>query len=271
MFERSPAGIANRRLFFGSQLLVYCEGREGSGFPNLDGQFWKILFGTLKPGATVKTEPKGSRTNVLSLFAKAEPNPAVFYAVDSDLDSIADREKTPQLVRTYAYSFENDLFDLDVFIEWIDRLPIGDARRQVQEDFRAAYPVLSALITRLGLLNVRRKLRAGKSFGKEAANGFLDSSTCRLNAGFAAEWKATGRGSFGCYISRRMRAAYFHCCPGETAVRFAFHWLRNRLADGQLYKMPSLVLFVDGLLAVKQRQIEEGKCVRLSYYSTQLS
>lgn len=269
MFERTAEGIENRRIFFGVDILVYCEGVPGRAFPVLDAIFWKIVFDECC-NDTVRVQPSGSKSDVLKLFSSAGKDPHVYYAVDSDMEMISDRRFVPKLVKTFSYSFENDLCELPTLLAWLDRLPIGNDRGRLKAEIVSRHKQISRLMRRIGMLNFRMQKKTGKYVGKERSMDLVDLESGRLTTAYVQKWKSAGGGKASSRAEGTFVEWLSNCCSGEVGLRLMYAWFRQQLVDTKKYKLGSFENFVEALLAVRQDKIFAGECARQSYYKAQI-
>lgn len=134
-FERSPAGIANRRLFFGVDAVVYVEGGVGDGgLPSIDGAFWQSRIRLFWPSVKVRCIARGGKTHLLQLLSSIliSGTKSSFVALDRDHDDLCARGiDSHNVLYTFGYSWENDIFFDKTIIEWIwDRLA-GSGKERV--------------------------------------------------------------------------------------------------------------------------------------------
>lgn len=128
VFARTPRGSANVRIFYGADLLVFCEGSssnqvddEEPDYYGVDHRFWLHILGEKFPEKKIVIRPVGSKDQVLEQargaregeIAQALPS-AVLACIDRDYDDLVGLtdtyDKNLPLMMTYGYSVENDLF-----------------------------------------------------------------------------------------------------------------------------------------------------------------
>ena len=124
---RSAYGLANQHLFYGVDLVVYCEG--GKGHPSLDAAitggseetpdaaFWRTVFKAVHPDLRVYIKSVGSKQTALAIANKAAGGTVRTVAVctDTDFDNVPPKIKClSNQVRTRGYSWESDLANIDV-------------------------------------------------------------------------------------------------------------------------------------------------------------
>lgn len=121
---RSPSGLANQHLFFDVEFVVYCEGGVDQGNAiaaalagsdqTHDASFWRALIATLRPHSAFHVKSVGSRKIVeeLALVRARQNIDSIVVCIDSDFDGLnALQRPMPPLMRTWGYSWENDIAD----------------------------------------------------------------------------------------------------------------------------------------------------------------
>jgi hypothetical protein len=123
--SRSAVGLANKPLFHGVDAIVYVEGgsqgaRSSAFEVSVDVPFWRALFSVYRPELKIRLEPKGGKPNLMPLVTGIVMNniPNSFVALDADFDILfglgIDHH---QILYTYGYSCENDLFYPEIIAE----------------------------------------------------------------------------------------------------------------------------------------------------------
>jgi len=125
--QRSASGLANLKLFFKVDQIVYCEGGDsltaeaigqGQGDDEtLDVHFWQLIFANF--GSERKTHFKsvGSKQTLMQLadLIIKHDIPSVFICMDRDHDFLCGRQRQDhRVIYTRGYSWENDVFDPEV-------------------------------------------------------------------------------------------------------------------------------------------------------------
>jgi len=119
MFERSNLGISNRSIFLDVQYIVYVEGGKNENHQkttlqeSFDGLFWKKALKAFRPEIKCKIIPRGSKTNLLELSSKILNNEIrnSIVGLDRDYDELDNSIMNHNnILYTYGYSFENDIF-----------------------------------------------------------------------------------------------------------------------------------------------------------------
>lgn len=131
IFRRTPNGLSNLCLFYGVDHIVFVEGGTQSytkeqvyeGKHNNDAvdiKFWKGIFSIFLKNNSFNVKAIGSKTTLLSIIEdiKAGKINNVYIAIDRDYDPfIAATPKDKFVVRTYGYSWENDVWQPEVVNE----------------------------------------------------------------------------------------------------------------------------------------------------------
>lgn len=123
-FTRSNSGIGNSALFFGADRTVYIEGTGD------DQRFWQSVFAVFYTGPLrFHFKSLGPRSAVLpyvnGIANKSIAN--VIAIVDSDYEGLKfSKFKIPNVIYSYGYSFENDLFTPKNSIRLISQLGGGE-------------------------------------------------------------------------------------------------------------------------------------------------
>lgn len=131
-FTRTAHGIANYRRFYGAEVVVYIEGKEEKyigASKRADEAFYGALIGTLLNSKSIKVKVVGNKSNALSYHKKIVEgnlkNSIVF--IDRDIDDVvASIVSTPNLYYTYGYSWENDLWSLELCRAVLGDLTFGN-------------------------------------------------------------------------------------------------------------------------------------------------
>jgi hypothetical protein len=123
-FHRTPSGLSNLAVFLGVDVVVYLEGgerhytltdleNETSASENYDTMFWQAVFRVFRPRLKAHFKSIGSKTTVLSVsrLVAAGNVRNVVTALDRDLDHVRRAKlRHPNILYTYGYSWENDVF-----------------------------------------------------------------------------------------------------------------------------------------------------------------
>lgn len=165
---RHAQGLRNKPKFHNVDVIVYVEGGsqgQAGAQPEqaIDVPFWRGIFNIYQPQLKVRFEPKGGKPNLRPLAEAIIANEVAnnFVAFDADFDVLFENHiEHPQVLYTYGYSCENDLFVTEVLANVFFTLchacdtdvdPRGDIQRiiaDVKTDLRRAVrsDVLASII-----------------------------------------------------------------------------------------------------------------------------
>ena len=122
-FTRSPSGIRNSALFFGTDRTVYVEGTGD------DQRFWQNVFAVFYNGPLrFHFKSVGPRSAVLPYVQGIASNTIsnVIAIVDSDYEGLRFSKFTiPNVIYSFGYSFENDLFTVKQAVRLLSQLGGG--------------------------------------------------------------------------------------------------------------------------------------------------
>lgn len=122
-FTRSPSGIRNSALFFGTDRTVYVEGTGD------DQKFWQNVFAVFYNGPLqFHFKSVGPRSAVLPYVEGIASNTIsnVIAIVDSDYEGLRfSKFSIPNIIYSFGYSFENDLFTLKQAVRLLSQLSGG--------------------------------------------------------------------------------------------------------------------------------------------------
>lgn len=114
MFLRTDSGITNRALFTDANFTLYVEGGGGvDGAGSSDVVFWGDVLRHLRPDLKVTVVPHGGKPELEFLADKILSGDIAntLVALDSDFDELLDeRKEHSNILYTYGYSWENDVF-----------------------------------------------------------------------------------------------------------------------------------------------------------------
>lgn len=139
MLERTTNGLSNEHLFYDTDLVVYCEGREGEADTH-DEMFWEKVLTSFGVRCTCKSG--GSKTNIIPLAQRATNEGAsnVAFAMDRDYcDHYGFPLVGDNILYTFGYSWENDvLIDVEIDRVFVLFAPIkkGEELRRDYEEFK---------------------------------------------------------------------------------------------------------------------------------------
>lgn len=129
-FRRTSLGLRNQPTFFGSDLVVYVEGRnlteakiaqENDGAAvTQDSLFWSGVIGKLLPGVRLHFKALGSKTELAKFSSGLDDQVRgkLLICVDRDFDGLLPRNVALNfVVPSYRYSWEADIWMWVVFVE----------------------------------------------------------------------------------------------------------------------------------------------------------
>ncbi len=162
--------MENEHLFYGVELVVYCEGVQVEGEAStLDEVFWEQILS--QNGKSVYCKSMGAKSDLLSIaetvIDKEVAN--VVVAMDRDYDDIRNELiEHPQVLYSYGYSWESDVmldfnFDnaLALFVTTTHRAPIRDEflefRERQSRCLRRIFAIDYKYIGHTGMLFNRQK------------------------------------------------------------------------------------------------------------------
>ena len=180
MFTRTDSGISNLPRFHRVDKIVYVEGRGG------DERYWSVIFGSFGPKqAKIKFSSLGDCNAVDAMAAKIcigsiKESIAV---LDADFKALlGTTRKHKNVIYSFGYSYENDLFTRDVSRSLVNTLSAGAASTQCLQEFdamvdRGAFRLrrlvaieLMYFMNNLPLLFVRQKHTGGIAIDASACN-----------------------------------------------------------------------------------------------------
>ena len=122
-FTRSPSGIRNSALFFGADRTVYVEGTGE------DQKFWQSVFTVFYSGPLrFHFKSVGPRTAVLPYVEGIAKNTISnsIAIIDSDYEGLRfSKFIIPNIIYSFGYSFENDLFTFKQAVKLLSQLSGG--------------------------------------------------------------------------------------------------------------------------------------------------
>ncbi len=138
-FTRTSSGLRNYNSFYGSDIIVYIEGRmenkEGveiiSNNTISDVVFYNSLFKTLSPYDKIKIKIVGCKRNVLDYHDKIvnEDIDGSYAVIDRDYDGILfSRIASDKLIITHGYSWENDFWSSKLCSEIIKEISLDEEK-----------------------------------------------------------------------------------------------------------------------------------------------
>ena len=109
--NHSQKSQANSAIFHNADIIVYTEGEQNGD----DAMFWTKILKVFCPNKRVKISPKGAKGILLAML-KEEMAINNFIAIDRDLENIMPNKN---LIYTWGYSYENDMYSLDLILHII--------------------------------------------------------------------------------------------------------------------------------------------------------
>lgn len=122
IFEWTPEGQSNRRLFLRVDHVVYVEGEEHEeGTPgSLNIIFWQHIFGVYRPDRQYRFLAKGGKATLVGLAQHliSDDVKNTILALDSDYDRAhGSLIEDDRIIYTHGYSWENDVFTEEIASE----------------------------------------------------------------------------------------------------------------------------------------------------------
>lgn len=159
-FKRSPLGVANYRLFFDAEIVIYTEGRllTDKAIEDLDAydhKFYTALATSFTAYTKVKIKLVGGKSNALdyhdSILANNTDNSYVLIDKDYD-DLLLTRLPSKKLLTTYGYSWENDFWSESLCIQTLNTLTINNL--SASNEFRTKFKRSLSRLRKLSCLSV---------------------------------------------------------------------------------------------------------------------
>ena len=146
-FTRTSSGLQNLHLFHNVDFVVYTEGGASFSFEDvklgkfnnesIDSVFWNIIFSNYK-SASIKYKPIGSKSTVLKIAEEIIKNnlQTVYAVMDQEFDMVYQTNLShPNILYTYGYSWENDVWNKEVIGEIIETLSAKKADTRLISKF----------------------------------------------------------------------------------------------------------------------------------------
>ncbi|WP_301584568.1 DUF4435 domain-containing protein [Halomonas alkaliantarctica] len=139
-FTRTSSGLSNLAIFHDVDYILFTEGGETSfslenvkkGFFNresVDIKFWSKVLSKHGCNARVEFRALGSKTaskEICDLIEKGKVK-NVIVALDSDLDGVLGvKYQSPYIFYTRGYSWENDVYNIDLVKEQVESFILSD-------------------------------------------------------------------------------------------------------------------------------------------------
>lgn len=214
-FTRTETGVANYNLFFGTDLVVFIEGRplEICSVEEMaaDESFYKALLSKILPNKTIKIKCVGNCDDVVAHVQKLVDvgSTSGFGIIDRDsagiLYSITNTSK--QIMTTKGYSWENDLWSEQTIWKSSTRLILAkdDLHERVKLAVSRGMRRLS-LLCRLDFASRIHESALFKKNGKACGIGFdgRKSWVVPLNEISRFIKKYRGSPAYSCALSKRI-------------------------------------------------------------------
>lgn len=148
-FLRTARGLANLHVFFRVDLIVFVEG--GVGLPlesivagedcgdSYDLAFWRQFVKIVLPSRKCCVRPVGSKQNALKIavLIKGEELKTAAVALDLDYDDLLGTYiDEPFIWYTLGYSWENDVWSLEILMAVIEKLVARDLEPNLEAELR---------------------------------------------------------------------------------------------------------------------------------------
>ena len=132
-FLRSNSGLSNLAIFRSVDVVIFTEGGENKAIsdeseetsyraPTLDKVFWENILTSCKFRYSFALYSIGSKHNLNYIAQRIESEVVnnVIVAMDTDTDDLDNRKlSSPLILYTYGYSWENDVFDEEVIVDYM--------------------------------------------------------------------------------------------------------------------------------------------------------
>ena len=159
-FKRSTHGVANYRLFFNSDIIIYTEGRlitetPIEDFGAYDHKYYIALIKAFTPHTKVKLKLVGGKTNALDYHNSILNNSIAgsYVLIDRDYDGLlTTRLPSQKLLTTYGYSWENDFWTDTLCLKTLSSLTIED--EAAEKSFNTKLSRAVSRLKKLGCLSV---------------------------------------------------------------------------------------------------------------------
>lgn len=235
MFTRTISGLQNEHLFYGVDLVVYCEGRavDGEG-SSLDEVFWEKVFS--QNGKSVECKSAGSKTE-LRPFARRvvdENISNVVVAMDRDYDDFRNQMiDHPQVIYTFGYSWESDVildFQFDIALSLFATMT---RKKPIRDEFTAFRTKQSSLLRRVFALDLKYIGSDQALFDRNKPVSILAIAT-NAEPYVNVSNLLTKAKQIGRYQTATLPAAtYKSACGirsffGKTVSHLVFHWFSYR-------------------------------------------
>lgn len=156
VFTRTDEGLANEHLFYGVDVILYCEGDETEDGTSYDEVFWREMLAV--HGLMVASKGVGNKRHVLAMADKVinQDIANVIVAVDADYSRfLGGLPSDRRVLQTYGYSWESDII---CGMDPNDVLPaFGNVGASVNpaEEFKKFLDEKALLLRRLTALDIK--------------------------------------------------------------------------------------------------------------------
>jgi hypothetical protein len=190
MFTRTNSGLSNLSRFHRVDCIVYVEGRGG------DERYWSTIFRLFGPTDTKFKFSSSGDCNAVDSIAEKICTGAVLGSIavlDADFKVLMGTSREHRSVLySYGYSYENDMFSMDIAKTLLETLSAGMATADCVVEFEAMMgrggrrlrrlvPIeLMYFMNHLPLLFNRSKGNGGVAINTSASNPIGSESICAL-------------------------------------------------------------------------------------------
>jgi hypothetical protein len=146
-FKRTSNGLSNQHLFYKVDAIVFVEGGKGFSINDviegtfdinsIDIQFWKRIFSVFHKNETLQFRAVGSKTTLKDIAEDINSGKITnaYVAMDRDFDNIKSRKIQCKCVfYTYGYSWENDVWQIEVLIDVLNSICAADCKNKDVKD-----------------------------------------------------------------------------------------------------------------------------------------
>lgn len=260
--HRTPQGQISTRLFLNVDILLYTEGRTGSRIKQHDELFWETTASSIFGTSNVAAISLGSKLDVIEQHRNAAASVGafegnVFYCVDSDYSLLDSSPDLVGLARTWGYSFENELCELDFALSYIDENVSGPARSTISNEIHAQWPRVQARVSSCGRACIYLKIEHNSVYGKERVATSLGCSVWSKSEIYL-EYKDKAKQSPTHLATvedlRGLRQLFGLLVPGGAALNFIY-----RVVSGSItrhgHRAPSYEQYVKYCLRARERSL----------------
>lgn len=189
MFYRSREGLANLRLFYRVDVVLFVEGGSSEGLSDDvkaplakrisdDQMFWENVFGSIFPNESIKAIPVGSKASALEVLERMSGavRTGIGVAVDRDYSHMLSPSRPDRpLVLTHGYSWESEYSELILLYRLLDRIiPTVNGGADYKKDIRETYAVFFRQARRLLFIDYNRYLRGLTTVLRRTPGRYVD-------------------------------------------------------------------------------------------------